>query len=379
MIGQLTTRVRLVGLAAMLLAGPALAGVLKPVPPGKTTPVPPRMRSIPTKPAPEGSGLTWAKAQVSKIDNLYVATDAATADAPRPTLLKVAIGKPDFAKAMSVPLTLKGKKLRTSRGKKTATSLWQGSARIAVPQTIDGESITTTLFVNYSERGTQKPSLWLGTLTTLQGKVLVKGEACTIHVYDSNGDLKLSGTDRVVLIKGTAKIPLSPRGLSQIGNSFYKTLYTAKTNDVSIEAYKGKTGIVKSPLPAFQYRLQSKAVGTLVLSGKADTPLTVPAGEYQVQVYGLILNDKGMGYSGATSKKIKVPAGATTTLPTPSTFTALFQISLAKGSVRFKIKMSDSLGGRSLRLTKNGKKCPPAFEVVDSGNKVIYSNKFEYG
>ena len=76
---------------------------------------------------------------------------------------------------------------------------------------------------------------------------------------------------------------------------------------------------------------------------------------------------------------VTVKADAKTELPAPKTLTATFSAASGKGKARISVKLADSLGGRYIMLMKDGKRYPPVFEVVDSGNKVVYTNKLEYG
>ncbi len=380
MIRQPLLRVGLAGLALLLLAGPTLGGTLKPVPMGKTTPRV-GMRRIALQPAPAGSGLTWSKAKVGKLGTMSVALDAA-ADAAKPASLKIADAKGNFAKAASVPLTLRERKYtRVVKGKKVVVSSWYAQFRGTVNRTIGGKTVPMMVLGYYSQSGKNPPMLALATAIRLEGEVKVGKDACTISAVDINGDLKITGREQMMLVNGTTKTLVTPNGVVQIGDSFYKLAYNAESNVVSAKSYEGKLGIVTANLPKFQYTLTSKETGPLTISGEGETTLKIPAATYQLTQYVVTLNKKtGIGYMGRYVKiPVTVKAGAKTALPAPKTLTATFQASAGKGRARISVKFADSLGGRYIMLAKSGKPYPPVFEVVDSGNKVVYTNKLEYG
>ncbi len=380
MIRQPVLRVGLAGLALLLLAGPTLGGKLKPVPMGKTTPRV-GMRRVKLQPAPAGSGLTWSKATVGTLGTMSVALDAA-ADAKHPATLKIADAKGNFAKAVSIPLTLRERKdTRVVKRKKVIVTSWYAQFRGTVNRTIDGKTVPMMVIGYYTQSGTNPPMLGLGTAIRLECEVKAGKDACTISAIDLDGDLKITGREPMTLVNGSAKAHITPNGIVQIGDSFYKLNYNAETNVITAKGYEGKTGTVTANLPKFQYTLTSKETGPLTISGEGETTLTIPTASYQITQYLVTLNkESGIGYAGRPAKKsVTVKAGAKTPLPVPKTFTVTFQTSAGKGRARIGVKLADSLGGRSLTLVKDGKRYPPVFEVVDSGNKVVYTNKLEYG
>ncbi len=380
MIRQLSMRVGLATLALLLLAGPSLGGKLKPVPMGKTAPRV-GMRRVKLQPAAEGSGLTWSKAQVGQIGNMYVALDAG-ADATQPATLKMAFGKANFAKAASMPLTIRERKYaRKVNGKNVVTINRYAQFRGTVNRTIGGKTVPMMVTGYYSQPGTNPPMLALGTAICLEGEVKVGKDACTVNGYDTNGDLKITGREKMELVNGTTKTAITPNGVVQIGKAFYKLAYDVETNVVTAKSYEGKTGTVTANFPKFQYGLTSKETGPLMISGEGETALTIPAGTYQLTQYALTLNkESGIGYIGRSAKiPVVVKAGETISLPAPKALTVTFQASAAKGRARIGVKFADSLGGRYITLKKGLGSYPPVFEVVDSGNKVVYTSKLEYG
>jgi hypothetical protein len=379
MIRQPLLRVGLAGFALLLLAGPTLGGTLKPVPMGKTRPIVGRQR-VKLQPAPAGSGLTWPKATVGKFRAMPVALDAA-ADATKPSSLKIADAKGNFAKAITIPFTLRERKfISIVKRKKVAVSYWSAQFHGTVNQTINGKLVPVLVLGYYSQSNIGKPTLMLSTAIRLDGEIKAGKDTCTVSAIDLNGDLKITGREKMELVNGTTKMPVTPNGIVQIGNSVYRLAYDAETNAIFAKDYEGKMGTVTVNLSKFQYTLTSKETGPMTIYGEGETALKIPVGNYQLTKYLVTLNkETDIGYRSIYKAPVTVKAGTKTALPAPKTLIATFRALSGNGKARINVKFTDDLGGRSIMLMKKGNPYPPVFEVVDSGNKVVYTSKLEYG
>jgi hypothetical protein len=366
----------------MLLAVSAIANAatLVPVSVGKQAPALKPALVPDFKPGRKSMGLTWSKATYAKMGKMYVALDADTPGATRPTCLKIVAGYiPAFSRGTKIPLTFAEKKVE-SRGK-TYTLQAATIGPASIKARIKGKTVEQMIVGECLAAGGQM-QLRLAVATRLAAKVTIAGKAYALVAYDTDGDLKISNGETAELIRGKVHIPVPVNMLTRVGETWCTLKYDAASNAVSASEFKGQTASIISTADIAQLALMNAETGRLAISGKAGTAIPVPVAAYKIGLFNLILNPKsGAGYQGALPSKLTVAVakGKPTTLPLPKTLFAKFQIAQAGRKVRLSVALSDDAGSRSVTLTRHGKVVPPEFEVVDSSGKVVYSNRLEYG
>ncbi|MBT3278995.1 MAG: hypothetical protein HN909_06625 [Phycisphaerales bacterium] len=373
MIRQLSGRVGLACLVALFAVEPLLAGELKPVNRGiEASNVYPRI--APLKPAPKDAGLTWAKAMIgtlSKSSKTKVALDAATADAKIPSVVKITVGD----KTTPIPLAFKVVTY-TSRGKAGSYQYGYGSA--IVTETIQGKAVPMSYIVSCYLLAGKAPRVEIARRVRMETKVQFGDEAGTIHFLDTDGNFKLSRHESLDASVGKTTVQIVPNAPANIGGTLYHVKFNEKTNVATVKAYEGEQGKVASNLSAYSYVLASKTLGTHLVTNETGT-MTLPAGEYKINRYRVTPEKSELAIVGYGAKSVTVVADKTTTLPVPETLTATLSASRYKSRVRIGLNMTISIGGRGIQLVKDNASYRPTFEIVDSENKVVYTNTLEYG
>ncbi|MBT3278996.1 MAG: hypothetical protein HN909_06630 [Phycisphaerales bacterium] len=372
MTRQLSRRVGLACLVALFAAGPLLAGELKPVDKG-TEAVGNYSRYVNLSPAPKDAGLTWSKAMVGTLgkSKIKVALDAATADAEIPSVTKITVGD----KTVSIPVTFTDRSY-VSRGK--TFTYKKGSGSKMVSETIQGKAVPVAYVVNcYLSKG-ETPDLDIARCVSMEAKVQFGDQAGTVHFVDANCNFKLSRHESMKASVGKTSVEIVPNRPANIAGKLFRVNFDAKTNIVTAKAYEGEQGKVTSKLLKYSYILASKTLGTHWVTEKTGT-MALPAGEYKISQYTLTVDKSGLIVEGYDATPMTVAANKITMLPMPESITATLSAKLRKGSVTISLKMTDSIGGQGVEFVKNNDYVNLSFEVVDSENKVVYTNSLEYG
>lgn len=372
MIRQLSKRVGLACLVALFAAGPLLAGELKPVNNGiEASNVYPRI--VPLNPAPKDAGLTWSKAMIGTLakNKAKVALDAATADAKIPSVVKITVGD----KTTPIPLVFKVVTY-TSRGKTGSYQYGYGAAIVTEP--LQGKMVPMSYIVRCYILVGKAPRIEIARRVRMETKVQFGDQAGTIHFLDVDGNLKLSRYERLDASVGKTTVQIVPNAPANVGGKLFQMNFDAETNIATVEAYEGEQGKVASKAPKFAYILASKTLGTHRVT-ETDGVMALPAGEYKIHSYSAMLDKSGLMIAGYGAKPVTVAPNKTTMLPVPTSLSATLSARQRKGAVTISLTMIDSMGGRMIRFFKGEASFKPQLEIVDSENKVVYTNSLEYG
>ncbi len=308
----------------------------------------------------------------------------------------------------------KGKRLKgkPTRGTSTETTVFP-PFKVELPSAGEDQeeidySVRPRLVVSRASLSDKTPTdstLYLTSLSCLQGKVELGDQKRTMIVFDANcngvfgergAPNRTVGTpsgDRVWIGTGSPKLEQAYIEALPLGKYylFEGSYYEVSVGDDYFAHIKPATvslGKIKVSNPGFMLELAS-GNDVLWVSNTEGTELDIPVGDYRMITPGFRAKHKGdiwelQGYDGSLRDSFKVSEGTETAVDVGPPIRLVVNSTVKQTSsgliASLKFSMVGSQGEKYKYLRRDGQKVPlPTFSIQNERGKEVRKGRFEYG